>query len=781
MRTSPLTRLFLITFSLIFSVIIAFGQSPVIQWQKTLGGSLDDDASCVQQTKDGGYIVAGHVISNDGDVTFNQGNGDVWIVKMDENRNIQWQKSFGGSGTESAHYINQTSDGSYIVAGTSNSLNGDVTGNHGGNDYWILKLDSAGIIQWQKSLGGSGLDVVYSCDLTSDGGCIVAGFSESNDGDLAGYLGNDGCWVVKIDAAGNIEWQNPLGGGYECAVRQTDDEGCIVTVFYLGHYWIVKLDISGSIEWQKFLGDIFELPRDIQQTNDGGYIVAGYAQGNVGNLGIFDFWIIKLDANGIMQWEKSYGGSQPEVPASIQQTADGGYVVAGYSQSVDGDVMGSHGGAPDFWVIRIDAIGNLLWQKVMGGFGADYARYIAKTADNGFVIAGVTHSNDGDVTGNHSLYSDSWVVKILDSICWIPATPVSITVHGGISKVCSGDTRTYTTGLTSDVTYLWTVPAGAVINSGQGTNSINVTYNNNFITSGIISVVKVNSCACSLPRNLTVNKNNPAIPSAISGLNFGLCGGRNIVYSVQSVAGVAFKWTVPGLANIVNGQGTNSITVNFQSVNFNKTISVAAINACGSSLVRTLVIRSAPQIPGAISGNTSVCSNSLSNIYSVRPVYSATNYTWIGPVGSHISANGVSSANNVLVTASNTVSIDFGNINTGSAVKVRANNDCGYGAYRNLLLSLCVPRLGDMSTTTSVAVYPNPANKLFNIVLNLSATTNFTITVNDMSGREIIREYTTINSGTSEHQIDLHKLNTGIYLLTILSPDGRQVIRFSKE
>ncbi len=780
MKTQFNTRLFLIIAGLMLSYTAIYSQSPAIQWQRTLGGTLDDDAQCIQQTSDGGYIMSGRASSNNGDVTVNKGNGDVWIVKLDINRSIQWQKTFGGSGEESAFYIKQTGDGGYLVAGTSHSMNGDVTGNHGGGDYWILKLDSVGIIQWQKSLGGSGVEGAFSCDLTSDGGCILAGYSESTDGDLAGYLGSAGCWIVKLNAAGNIEWQKSLGNGYECSVKQTDDGGYVVAVF-VGRHWVVKLDVTGNIEWQDFYSDTFSLPKEILQTTDGGYIVVGYAQSNIGNLGIFDFWIIKLDANGILQWEKSYGGSKEDVPASVQKTNDGGYVVAGYSMSFDGDVTGSHGGTPDFWVIRIDSIGNLLWQKDMGGNGADYARYVAKTNDNGFVIAGVTSSDDGDVIGNHSFGADCWIVKLSDSVCWFPTTPSSIAVQGGISKVCPGDTRTYTTGLANGVTYNWTVPTGVVINSGQGTNSINVTYNNSFTTTGVISVVKVNSCGSSAPRNLTVNRNNPSIPSAISGLSFGLCGGRNIVYSVQSVAGVTYNWTVPGLAHIVSGQGTNSITVNFQSVNFQKTISVVAVNDCGSGAVRSLVIRSAPQMPGTIIGNTSVCSNSVGNIYSISPVYSATNYTWTGPVGSHISANGVTSVNNVLVTTFNTVSIDFGIINTGSTVKVRANNNCGNSGYRSLLLSPCAPRFGEEATTTYVTVYPNPANELLNIVLNPLITTNFTIMVNDMLGKEFLKENLTVNSGLSEHQIDLQNLNTGIYLLTVLSSAGKQVMRFTKE
>ena len=186
--------------------------APEIQWAKCYGGSEYDAALSIQQTTDGGYIVAGLSLSNDNDVSGNHGGEDYWIVKLTSTGSIEWQKSLGGSGEDRASSVIQTTDGGYIIAGTSNSNDGDVSGNHGRDDYWIVKLSSTGILEWQKSLGGSGDDDANSIQQTTDGGYIIAGGSNSNDGDVSGNHGSDDYWIVKLAPSGSIEWQKSLGG-----------------------------------------------------------------------------------------------------------------------------------------------------------------------------------------------------------------------------------------------------------------------------------------------------------------------------------------------------------------------------------------------------------------------------------------------------------------------------------------------------------------------------------------------------------------------------------------
>ncbi len=407
-------------------ILLAFCQAPSIQWQKALGGSSVDYANSIQQTSDGGYIVAGSSFSEDGDVVGNQGYYDAWIVKLNSNGTIQWEKSVGGSNYDEAYSIQQTSDGGYIFAGFFNYLNGSLTD----TNYWLVKLDATGGIQWQKSLGGYFGDYAFSVQQTSEGGYIVAGYSASKDGDATTNHGGQDYWIIKLNNNGDIQWQKSIGGSRDdlaYSIQQTSDGGYIVVGNSYSNdgditgnhgstdFWIVKLTNNGSIQWQKSLGGSNQdIGRSVYQTSDGGYIVAGASNskdGDVtGNHGVYDAWIVKLNSTGIIQWQKSLGGSDYDYAHSIQQTSDGGYIVAGYSSSKNGDVIGNHGSA-DFWIVKLTNNGNIQWQKSLGGSSSDVAFSIKQTLDGGYIVAGSTNSSNGDVTEFHGS-QDYWIVKL---------------------------------------------------------------------------------------------------------------------------------------------------------------------------------------------------------------------------------------------------------------------------------------------------------------------------------------------------------------------------------
>jgi hypothetical protein len=407
--------------------------APAIQWQKSFGGSSTDIAYSIQQTADGGFIVGGGTPSNNGDVTGNHGLTDCWILRLDSSGNLIWQKTLGGSDDDIAYSIQQTADGGFIFAGISYSNNGDVSGHHDSfvfSDYWVVKLDASGNLIWQKSLGGIEDDNAYSVHQTTDGGFIVAGFSGSSDGDVSGNHGGWDYWITKLDTAGNLVWQKSLGGSWNdlaYSVQETIDGGFIiggVTGSSDGDisenhggfdYWIIKLDSNSNIVWQKSLGGSSdESAQSVEQIADGGFIVAGYSnstdQDVSGNHGNDDYWVTKLDMNGNLIWQKSLGGSSLDWAWPIQQTNDNGFIVAGNSQSLDGDVSGNHGSS-DFWIVKLDTGGNIIWTKSLGGVGYDKAYSIEQTNDDGFIIAGYSNSNDGDVSGNHG-GADFWIVKL---------------------------------------------------------------------------------------------------------------------------------------------------------------------------------------------------------------------------------------------------------------------------------------------------------------------------------------------------------------------------------
>jgi hypothetical protein len=415
---------------------------PTIEWQKCLGGSSWDMGRCLEQTFDGGYIVAGYAMSNNGDVSGNHsGYFDYWIVKLDVTGKIEWQKCLGGSESDYAFSIEQTTDSGYIVAGVTDSYNGDVTGNHGQGvyDYWVVKLNTKGDLQWQKCLGGSGGEEAHSVRQTSDGGYIVAGSSwYSNDGDVTGNHGDFDYWIVKLDTAGNIQWQKSLGGsGREMAysIRQTADGGYIIGGYsdsedgdVTGNqgdfdYWIVKLYASGNIAWQKSLGgSSIEDAFSIELTTDGGYIVAGVTDsfdgdvtGNNSLPGPYgDGWVVKLDSTGSIQWQKCLGGSFDDWAYSVSQTDEGGFIVTCITKSQDGEVTGNHdpsGTYWDYWAVKLDTTGNIQWQKCLGGSQDEETYSVQQTSDGGTILAGSSYSTDGDVTGNHG-GGDYWIVKL---------------------------------------------------------------------------------------------------------------------------------------------------------------------------------------------------------------------------------------------------------------------------------------------------------------------------------------------------------------------------------
>ncbi len=429
----------MLLFTLMLHAGLLMAQAPDIEWQKCFGGSEWDFVTSVDRTSDGGYIVSGHTNSNDGDIKNNHGGIDYWAAKLTGKGSVEWFKCLGGTKDEGYRsFIRQTADGGYIFTGYTQSVDGDVSGLHGvKTDIWIVKLNDAGTIEWQKCLGGTGAEEPFSTGQTNDGGYIIAGFTDSQDGNVNGSHGQHDAWIVKLDNSGTIEWQNCLGGSkreYARSIRQTSDGGYIVAGNTYstdgdvsnsdenGSCWIMKLSGNGTIEWQKCMGgSADDIACSIMQTNDGGYIIAcdsdsedGDVSGHHGNSGDFtgtDVWMVKLNKNASVEWQKCFGGTNNDIANSIELTNDDGFIITGYTESNDGDVSGNHGNL-DIWVFRVNGSGALQWQKCIGGSAKDYGSMIWKTNDNGYIIAGFTHSNDGDVSGKHGNSApDGWLVK----------------------------------------------------------------------------------------------------------------------------------------------------------------------------------------------------------------------------------------------------------------------------------------------------------------------------------------------------------------------------------
>ncbi len=338
---------------------------------------------------------------------------------------IEWQHLYGSTDWDNEGDLVQATDGGYYFVGATRTNSGDVTGNNGGFDYWVVKLNASGAMEWERSLGGSQFDYPYGITATYYGGCLAVGSARSNDGDVSSNNGNVDAWVVKLNASGSIVWEKSYGGSqYDGAlvVRETDDLGFILAASSnsndldvtgnngFSDFWVVKLDTDGNLEWQKSLGSSqSESPSDILQTSLGGYIIVGtvgQADGDISAvIGESDYWVVMLDMFGTLIWERTYGGTRQDHAQSIVETSDGGFVIGGYTLSRDGDVSEYFDGI-DGWLVKINSQGNIMWDKTLGNDQWNKIFHVNQFPDGRIVAAGETYNFP---TINHE---DMWLLTL---------------------------------------------------------------------------------------------------------------------------------------------------------------------------------------------------------------------------------------------------------------------------------------------------------------------------------------------------------------------------------
>jgi len=364
-------------------------ESHGLEWSRTFGGSKDDWTTSVQQTTDGGYILAGWTKS------YGVGGNDAWLIKTNAMGVEQWSQTFGGSYNDWVESIQQTIDGGYILAGYTNSYG------TGSSDAWLIKTDAMGVEQWSQTFGGSDNDGVESIQQTIDGGYILAGHTWSY-----GAGGYD-TWLIKTNAMGIEQWSQTFGGAKKDganSVQQTTDGGYILAG-YTNSYgtgssdaWLIKTNAMGIEQWsQTFGGYHDDWIKSVQQTIDGGYILAGYTVSyGVGNG---DAWLIKTNAMGVEQWSQTFGGSfSYDNTCSVQQTTDGGYILTGYA--------GFYGAGNDnAWLIKTNAMGVEQWSQTFGGSYNDWTISVQQTTDGGYILAGGTKSYGAGG-------KDAWLIKV---------------------------------------------------------------------------------------------------------------------------------------------------------------------------------------------------------------------------------------------------------------------------------------------------------------------------------------------------------------------------------
>ncbi|MGB3479755.1 MAG: T9SS type A sorting domain-containing protein [bacterium] len=370
-------------FTSYFSLIYA--QAPDTLWTKKYGGSGDDWASSVQLTNDGGFIVVG------GTSSFGADSVDLYLLKLNSSGDTLWTKQYGGSGYDGGLAIESTSDSGYIIVGCTSSYG------QGDYDVWLIRINSMGDTLWTKTFGGQNADLGYSVQQISDSGFIVVGLYDEG--------ANQQVFLIKTDINGDSLWTKKYGAaGYESgrSVQQIADGGFIITgttrSFGSGEndIWLLKTDQYGDTTWTKTYGGVdYDEGYDVRQTSDTGYIITGYTLSY--GVGLRDIWLVKTNSQGDTLWTRTYGGANYDWGNSVQQTTDGGFIIAGYTWSYGA-------GRADVFLVRTDTLGDTLWTKTLGYADGDWAHEVNLIPDGGYIVVGTV---DFDFW-----YGDVYVIRI---------------------------------------------------------------------------------------------------------------------------------------------------------------------------------------------------------------------------------------------------------------------------------------------------------------------------------------------------------------------------------
>lgn len=344
----------------IIEFLFSYSQPSDIIWQQCYGTVNIDEVECIVKS-DNSYLLSVTISSDGQNVSNYHGEDDAWIINLDTIGNIIWEKCFGGSESEAIQQIVKTLGNNFYLFGDTESNDGDITceNNHGYNDFWVVKIDNNGNILWNHCYGSPSVDVARDAISTSDGGLLFMGRIYSSGGDVSNYYGSADVWICKIDSSGMIEWEKTVG-------NIERDNG-------------IKLKMISDSSFA-FTGGYYE---------SGGMINCQVEETGYGT----DLWLVEMKlSNGEILNQYCYGGSYNDLGYDFEKV-ENGYIIVAVTSSNDGDVSGLHGppGEPmyyDIWVVRIDEQGYIIWQKCLGGYYSETPRYVTQTEDLGFIIIG---------------------------------------------------------------------------------------------------------------------------------------------------------------------------------------------------------------------------------------------------------------------------------------------------------------------------------------------------------------------------------------------------------
>lgn len=403
----------------------------------TIGGTNNDAFTTVEKTADGGFIAAGYTQSNNLDITDKSNTSfDFFISKFSSDNKLEWQKTFGGSDDDRAADIIETKNGEFAILGYSKSNDFDVSTNAGSQDFWFIKLSSSGILISEKSFGYLGLDYGTTLLETKDNGFLITGVLDLTASNGQGnakttavkHAGGD-YWAIKTDNSGNLLWSRYFGGSFTdtpLGVVETDANNFIIVGssdsndFNISDnkgtydFWVVKISNSGNLIWEKsFGGSEIDEARAITTTNDGNFIIVGDTRSNDKNVstnnGAADIWVLKISTDGNLIWEKTIGATNFDVARAITKTKDNGFLIAGSSRSLDNGFENK--GQNDALIIKINNTGELLWQQTFGGSKIDFLYDITVLNNTSIIAVGESNSFDKDIPENKG-FIDALIIKL---------------------------------------------------------------------------------------------------------------------------------------------------------------------------------------------------------------------------------------------------------------------------------------------------------------------------------------------------------------------------------
>ena len=781
-------------------------------FQKTYGGTSDEYGYATEQLSDGGYIMCGRTIS------FGVGGFDNYLIRLNANGDTLWTKTYGNTGYDEAQSIKQTSDGGFIMVGQTATV--DYAG-----DVYLVKTDANGVLVWSTAFGSAAKsDFGYSVRQTSDGGYIIAGLTNSTGAGLRDVL------LLKTNSTGVLQWSKTYGGAADDearSVEETTDGGFIISGFtqsYGSGYqmYLIKTNSTGNVTWSKtFGGGGLELGYSVKQTSDGGYVLLGYSDSY--GSGLVDVLLLKLTATGSISWSKTYGGTADDYGLCIHITSDGGYIISGRTSS-----YGAGGG--DYYLIKTDVNGVHQWSKAYGGTAIDQAGNVRQTADGGYILTGYTMSFGAGIREAYLVKTDATgasgcneftattlttsatvanstgateglglsavspvtatrrVKPVVTTSCSSSACSLTIASFAQTNITCNGSTNgtasISTAGGVGTLTYNWT-PGNPI---GDGTASVTN------LSAGSYNCTITDANGCTASQSITITQPTVLAATLSSQTNVSCFAGTNGAASILVSGGTtaySFNWT-PGNPT---GDGTANVTGLTAGT---WTCSITDANGCIAS--QTVTITQAAAINN--SQNISICAGQTfaigTNSYSTSGIYTdvlsaingcdstvTTNLT-VNPV---IDLTTTTSGNSI---TSNTSPADYQWIdcNNGNSILVGAISQV-YTSTSNGNYAVIISQNGCSDTTACVTItttgivlkpnnediqiFPNPTTSTITLK-GLSSDGN--IIIMNALGQRIFS--TTVNQKDVEKIIDLSDFKNGMYYIQIENKDksiSRKVIK----